>query len=262
MKRLSLFLIVALLAFGCSKKENQSGTNDQIAFELVKAFPHDVTAFTQGLVIENGKLFESTGQKGSWIAEVDIATGKQDKKVILDDKYFGEGITFLNNKVYQLTWQNHEGFVYDARTFEKLATFTYSHEGWGITHDGKNLIVSDGTDVLHFIDTVSLKDDHVLHVTDNGSPVENLNELEYIDGFVFANQWQTTMIYKINPADGKVVGRMDMSSLNEEIAKFNGSFDVLNGIAYEKKSKTLLITGKLWPVMFALRLKPTEKKDQ
>jgi glutamine cyclotransferase len=262
MKRFLLLSVVVLLAFSCSKKEEQSTTDDQIAFELVKAFPHDVTAFTQGLVIENGKLFESTGQKGSWIAEVDIATGKQDKKVILDGKYFGEGITFLNNKVYQLTWQNHEGFVYDARTFEKLNTFTYSHEGWGITHNGKNLIVSDGTDVLHFIDTVSLKDDHVLHVTDHGSPVEKLNELEYIDGFIFANQWQTTLIYKIDPGDGKVVGRMDMSALNDEISKFNGSFDVLNGIAYEKKSKTLLITGKLWPVMFALRLKPAEKKDQ
>jgi glutamine cyclotransferase len=253
------FLVLIFLA-ACSKKEKKTVNDDSIPFELVKAFPHDVNAFTQGLVIENGKLFESTGQKGSWIAEVDIATGKQDKKVILDNKYFGEGITFLNNKVYQLTWQNHEGFVYDAHTFEKLKTFNYTHEGWGITHDGKNLIVSDGTDVLHFLDTVTLKDDHILHVTDNGSAVEKLNELEYIDGFVFANQWQTTMIYKINPSSGKVVGRMDLSSLSAEIEKFNGSFDVLNGIAYEKKTKTLLITGKLWPVMFALRLKPSDKK--
>lgn len=251
--KISVIAFLILLAGCTSKKENK--TSDLIEFTLVQAFPHDVKAFTQGLVIENGKLYESTGQKGSWIAEVDLATGKHDKKVTLDDKYFGEGITFLNNKVYQLTWQNHEGFVYDAKTFTKLKDFSYSHEGWGITHDGKNLIVSDGTDVLHFLDTATLKDDHVIHVTDGDEKVEKLNELEFIDGYVYANIWQTAFIVKIDPASGKVVGRMDLSSLGNEISKFEGSFDVLNGIAYEKKSKLFLVTGKLWPALFALRLK-------
>lgn len=247
--------LVLLIAFSCGSKEKKTETENLIRFDLVKAFPHDVKAFTQGLVIENGKLYESTGQKGSWIAEVDLATGIHTKKIVLDDKYFGEGITFLNNKIYQLTWQNKEGFVYDAQTFAKLKDFTYEHEGWGITHNGKNLIVSDGTDVLHFLDTATLKDDHVIHVTDSGTAVDQLNELEFVDGYIFANQWQTANIFKIDPASGKVMGRLDLSSLGEEVAKFHGSFDVLNGIAYEKKSKLFLVTGKLWPVLFALRLK-------
>jgi len=248
-----------LLFIACSQKSKKETPDDLIEFTLIKAFPHDVTAFTQGLLIENGKLYESTGQTGSWIAEVDLATGKQDKKIILDDKYFGEGITILNNKIYQLTWRSNEGFVYNAQTFAKLKNFNYSHEGWGITHNEKNLIVSDGTDVLHFLDTASLKDEHIIHVTDHGTKVDQLNELEFIEGFVYANIWQTAFIGQIDPATGKMVGRMDLSSLGQEVAKFNGSFDVLNGIAYEKKSKMLLVTGKLWPVLFALKIKGSEK---
>jgi glutamine cyclotransferase len=255
MVRTALVLIALLVINGCTPKEKKTETNDLIAFDLIKAFPHDVKAFTQGLVVENGKLYESTGQKGSWIAEVDLPTGVQDKKIILDDKYFGEGIAILNNKIYQLTWQNKEGFVYDARSFSKLRNFTYEHEGWGLTHDGKNLIVSDGTDVLHFLDTATLKDDHIVHVTDGGEKIEKLNELEFVEGYVYANIWQTAFIVKIDPANGKVVGRLDLSPLGQEISKFNGSFDVLNGIAYEKKSKLFLVTGKLWPALFALRLK-------
>jgi len=249
----SILLLLALIS--CSSKEKKSTVDNIIAFELVKGFPHDVNAFTQGLVVENGKLYESTGREGSWIAEVDLVTGVQSKKIVLDDTYFGEGITFLNGKVYQLTWQNKEGFVYDANTFAKLKTFTYTHEGWGITQDGKSLIISDGTDILHFMDTSTLKDDHVIHVTEGESKVDKLNELEFVDGFIYANVWQTAFIVKIDPANGNVVGRMDLSSLGQEVAKFNGSFDVLNGIAYEKKSKLFLVTGKLWPVLFALRLK-------
>lgn len=248
-------VLLLLVLVSCSSKEKKNTTDNLIGFELVQAFPHDASAFTQGLVVENGKLYESTGREGSWIAEVNVVTGAHTKKVVLDDKYFGEGITFFGNKVYQLTWQNKEGFVYDAKTFAKLKTFSYEHEGWGITHDSKNLIVSDGTDVLHFLDTATMKDDHVIHVTDGESKVNELNELEYVDGFVYANVWQTPFIVKIDPANGKVVGRMDLSSLGQEISKFNGSFDVLNGIAYEKKSKLFLVTGKLWPVLFALRLK-------
>lgn len=257
--RILLCFCLGLLLTGCGSKKEEA-KNDIIPFQLVKAFPHDVTAFTQGLVVENGQLYESTGQTGSWISEVDIVSGAQKKKVILDDKYFGEGITILNNKIYQLTWQSKIGFVYDLKTYQKLNQFYYSHEGWGITHDGTSLIVSDGTDRLHFLDSATLQQHHEVRVTDQGAPVNNLNELEYVDGFVYANVWQTNYILKINPADGKVVGRLDLSSLNQEIAKFNGNFDVLNGIAYEKQSKTFLITGKNWPVMFALRLKEEPKQ--
>ena len=237
-----------------STKNDESPADDIIAFKLAKVFPHDATAFTQGLVIHNGKLFESTGQEGSWISEVDISTGKQDKKVILEKKYFGEGITILNNKVYQLTWQHKIGFVYQLPSYKKVNEFHYNHEGWGITHDGKQLIVSDGTDQLHFLDTASLAESRVISVKRKGQSMSNLNELEFIDGFVFANQWQTNYILKINPENGEVVGVLDMSSLRDEVLKFDGNPDVLNGIAYEPKSKSLLVTGKLWPVLFALKI--------
>ena len=172
-----LFIIGALpLLFSCGPKKEKGKENtsaDLIPYSIIKVFPHDKTAFTQGLVVEQGRLFESTGQNGtSWIAEVDIATGRQDKKVLLDKKYFGEGITILNNKIYQLTWQAKIGFVYDLKTFEKISEFEYDREGWGITHNGKNLIASDGTDELYFLDTLSLKPVSIL----NASPI-SLNGL-------------------------------------------------------------------------------------
>ncbi len=248
-------ILVCLLAWvSCSPKKKESAvTADLIPYTVVKAFPHDPTSFIQGLTIHQGRLFESTGQDNSWISEVDIATGKHDKKIILDKKYFGEGICILNSKLYQLTWQNHIGFVYDLKTFNKLSEFKYSHEGWGITHNGKNLIVSDGTDKLHFLDTLTLKEILTLTVKDEQADIDNLNELEYIEGYVFANQWQTNYILKIDPNSGKVVGRMEMSPLSERMNLLNPSADVLNGIAYEQKSKTLLVTGKLWPTLFAIR---------
>ncbi len=245
------------LVLSCqSKKEKKETSSDLIGYSIVKVFPHDKTAFTQGLVVEHGRLFESTGQFGtSWIAEVDIATGKQDKKVVLDKKYFGEGITILNNKIYQLTWQTKKGFVYNLKTFEKIKEFEYDREGWGITHDGKNLIASDGTNKLYFLDTLTLAPGKVLEVKEGDKPAEQLNELEFIDGFIYANQWQTNYILKIDPATGKVIGRMDMTELAEKVFPLNPNADVLNGIAYEKKSKMLLITGKLWPAMVAVRFK-------
>ncbi len=250
---------ISLLVFSCTSKEKKQGpeaVKDEtlLPYSIAKLFPHDRTAYTQGLVIEKGRLFESTGQAGSWIAEVNLSTGVQDKKVILDDKYFGEGITFLNNKIYQLTWQNKEGFVYDAATFKKIDSFTYEHEGWGITHDGKQLIVSDGTNVIHFKDTVSLKDEHTIIVKDKKGVVKNLNELEYIEGYIYANQYLTNNIYKIDPATGEVVGKLDLSELGEKVRVTDPQADVLNGIAYEKKSKLLLITGKQWPATYAIRI--------
>jgi glutaminyl-peptide cyclotransferase len=256
LKNCSRYMLVALLwAAACTpsaKTENKP--DDLIPFKIVKAFPHDITAYTQGLTIANGKLYESTGQAGSWISEVDIVTGKQNKKVILDDKYFGEGITILNNKMYQLTWQHKIGFVYDIKSFKKISEFNYNHEGWGITHDGTYLIVSDGTERLHFLDTVDLKEVKAISVSRKGQPASQLNELEYVDGFIYANQYQTNFILKIDATTGNVMGVLDFTSVNDEILKFNVNPDVLNGIAYEKKSKTFLVTGKLWPVLFALKL--------
>jgi glutamine cyclotransferase len=256
MKSTSIFLAgLVLLVIGCKTKEKkEAASQDLIPYSIVKVFPHDKNAFTQGLVVEQGRLFESTGQYGtSWIAEVDIATGNQDKKVVLDKRYFGEGITILNNKIFQLTWQTKIGFVYDLLTFEKIRKFEYDREGWGITHNGSNLIVSDGTNQLYFLDTLTLEPVTILKVTDGEKPSEKLNELEFIDGFIYANQWQTNFILKIDPTSGKVVGRMDLTELAEKVFPLNPNADVLNGIAYEKKSKMLLITGKLWPAMVAVR---------
>ncbi len=243
--------VCILSVVSCSPKKKEN--THLIPYTVVKAFPHDPTSFIQGLTIHQGRLFESTGQDNSWISEVDIATGKHDKKIILDKGYFGEGICILNNKLYQLTWQNHIGFIYDLKTFTKLGEFKYKHEGWGITHNGKNLIVSDGTNKLHFLDTLTLKEISTVIVKDKNAEVEDLNELEYIEGFVFANQWQTNYILKIDPGTGDVVGRMEMSPLSRKMNLLNPSADVLNGIAYEQKSKTLLVTGKLWPTLFAIR---------
>lgn len=253
--RLFVFLLSLVLFIACSGNLEKKTTPDKdlIPFTILKAFPHDVTAFTQGLTVHDGRLFESTGQANSWIAEVDIASGRQDKKVVLDKKYFGEGITILNNKLYQLTWQNHTGFVYDVRSFQKLREFQYPYEGWGITHNNNNLIVSDGTDRLYILDTISLSSVDTLYVMDDDGKVDQLNELEYIDDFIYANQWQTNYIYKIDPVSGRVAGKMDLTPLAEKMTQINRRADVLNGIAYEKKSRVLLVTGKLWPSLFALK---------
>jgi glutaminyl-peptide cyclotransferase len=254
---ISIF-IVALITGSCKQAEEK---RNLLPYTVVKVFPHDITAFTQGLVIEQGRLFESTGQEGSsWIAEVNITTGQQDKKVLLDKKFFGEGIAVLNNKIYQLTWKSKIGFVYDLKSFEKIGEFNYTHEGWGITHNGTHLIVSDGSNKLHFLDTATLKEIRVLEIYEGTERMDNLNELEFIEGFVFANRWQTNEVVKINLSTGQVVGRLDLTELAREANQKNPSADVLNGIAYEKKSGLLLVTGKWWPFLFALRLE--EKPSQ
>jgi len=247
-----IFIAIVLFVVGCKPEGTETAV---LKYTVAKAFPHDKTAFTQGLVIEYGRLFESTGQEGtSWIAEVDITSGKQDKKVLLDSSYFGEGITILGNKIYQLTWKSKVGFVYDVTTFQKVNEFTYSYEGWGITHNNKNLIVSDGTHKIHFLDTATLKEVNTIEVKQNAIPVDKLNELEYIDGYLFANRWMTNEVLKIDIATGAVVGKLDLSQLAVEANQANNSADVLNGIAYEKKSGLMLVTGKWWPFLFALRL--------
>ncbi len=249
---LLLFPLLVLLSCSKSKEANSVPAGNQINYAVLKVFPHDVKAFTQGLTVYQGRLFESTGQAGSWIAEVDIASGNQDKKVVLDKEFFGEGITILHNKVYQLTWQNHIGFVYDVRTFEKLKEFEYGREGWGITHNDKNLIVSDGTEKLYFLDTLSLQPVDTITVIDKAGSVDNLNELEFVDGYIYANRWGTSDVLKIDPSNGRVLGILNLASLSEKAHQLDSRADVLNGIAYEKKSKTWLVTGKLWPVLFVL----------
>jgi glutaminyl-peptide cyclotransferase len=257
---LAIIGALPLLLTECGeKKGNDSETAADslaISYTLLKTLPHDPEAFTEGLTIHNNKVFESTGQHGSsWIAEVDPGTGVHTKKVILDNRYFGEGMTILNNKIYYLTWQTKIGFIYDASSYKQIGEFSYDSEGWGLTHDNHNLIMSAGTDKLYFLDTTNHRVVKSLTVTDGASKLKNLNELEYIDGFIFANVYETAWIVKIDPASGKVVGRLDLSVLADEIKRMYPKTEELNGIAYDKNSGGVLVTGKWWPKTYLLRLK-------
>lgn len=254
------FVAVTVLLSSCGDKANNDSETpaDTLAinYSVISTLPHNSEAYTQGLVIYNNKILESTGQKGhSWIAEVNPGSGQHEKKVTLDARYFGEGITVLNNKMYQLTWEERTGFIYDARSYKKLGEFKYNTPGWGLTHDNKDLIMSDGTDKLYFMDTTNLQVVKTITVTDpTGVKIKNLNELEYVDGYVFANVYETAMILKIDPNNGKVTGRLDLSALAAEIKRIYPNADVLNGIAYDKNSKALLVTGKLWPKSYLIKL--------
>lgn len=252
-------LFVLIFFSGCNTKKNteQPAEPDRsvLTYEVITVLPHDEHAFTQGLTIVNNKILESTGQNNSWIAEVDPGSGKQNKKVTLGNQYFGEGITVLNNKIYQLTWKNKVGFIYDVSSYKKLGEFNYNTEGWGITTDKKNLIMSDGSEKLFFLDTTTLKVLHTVNVMEKNLPVKKLNELEYIGGFIYANVWETPIIVKIDPANGNVVGKLDLSTITNEIESLYPRADVLNGIAFDARSKALLITGKLWPKAYLIRIK-------
>lgn len=248
-----LILITFLLACG-NEKRDRTGDDFTISYKLKSRWKHDPEAWTQGLLIHQGKLYESTGQKQSYIGIVDIASGKTEKKVVLDDQYFGEGITILNNKLYQLTWQSHVGFVYDAKTFKKIKEFSYPTEGWGLTHDNHHLIMTDGTEKLIYLDTATLKPVKTIQVKDKYGFATKLNELEYMEGFILANQWESNRILKIDPQTGMVVGSLDLTPLVQEAKMDNPRADVLNGIAYHTNTKLLIVTGKLWPSAYVLQL--------
>ena len=249
--------LVVLCGLSCSPSKPESAVSDPVLldYSVLRTMPHDTKSFTQGLVIHQGQLYESAGQNNSWIGLVDIQTGVADKKVTLDSKYFGEGITILNNKIYQLTWQSKTGFVYSLGTFEKLSEFAYETEGWGLTHNGTHLIMSDGTEALYFLDTVSLAVEKKMGITYNGKPVRGLNELEYVDGFIYANIWPSNLIAKIDLSNGQVAGFMDLSELANQAKALHGRSEVVNGIAWHESTKMLLVTGKNWPLIFILKLK-------
>jgi len=228
-------------------------------FEIVNTFPHDPNAFTQGLVFtEDGRLYEGTGRWGeSSIREVVLETGAVLRTQPLDAQYFGEGIAILNDRLYQLTWQEQTGFVYDPATFATLQTFTYPHEGWGITHDGTRLIVSDGTADIRFWDPATLQETGRITVRNNEGPVNRLNELEYVDGEIWANVWLTDLIVRIDPATGDVLGVIDLTGLLDT-STLTQPADVLNGIAYDAATGRLFVTGKLWPALYEIRIVPSQ----
>lgn len=233
----------------------------EIKFTVANQYPHDVTSFTEGFYFNDGKLFESTGSPDnvpyakSVFGSVDLKTGKIDVKAELDKAiYFGEGSVYLNGKVFQLTYKNQTGFIYDGKTYKNIGKFTYTNrEGWGLTTDGKSLIMSDGTSYLTFIDPVSFTSTKTLDVAENDRVLENLNELEYIKGFIYANVWMTNTIVKIDPNTGNVVGKIDLSSLSYESKTRNANSLEMNGIAYDSISGKVLVTGKLWPTMYEIK---------
>jgi len=232
------------------------------SYRIVHAYPHDATAFTQGLVFVNGMLYESTGERGqSSLRMVDLASGRVLQQHDLAAKYFGEGLTDWQSHLIQLTWQSHLGFVYDTFSFRTIRTFTYPWEGWGLTHDSRHLILSDGTSVLHLLDPSTFKPVGKIQVTADGQPVMNLNELEYIHGEIYANIWETNRIARISPATGKVTEWIELSGLRPAAVQQNDNA-VLNGIAYDSQHDRLYVTGKLWPKLYEIKLIPATKRSQ
>lgn len=223
-------------------------------YAVVNTFPHDTHAYTQGLVFDGNTLYEGTGQRGiSDLRIVDLKSGQVQKNVPLPEQFFGEGITILNDKIYQLTWQEQRGFVYNKKTMEKVGEFSYAGEGWGITTDGKMLYQSDGTNAIRIVDPSSLTEKGRIEVYDNVGAVEYLNELEFINGELWANIYQTDKIARIDPSTGKVLGYIDFSNLLPKSDYTEGT-DVLNGIAYHKSSGKIYVTGKNWPKLFEVKV--------
>jgi len=272
------FLIPILLFFALfTACKNSSGSSENsgsiaepevnndppaITYTILNATPHDKNSYTEGFLMYDGKLFESSGapqefeNTRSIVGIVDPATGNIAVKAELDRKtYFGEGITILHYKLYQLTWTNKKGFIYDLKTFKKIGEFSFpSKEGWGMTTDGSSLIMSDGSSNLTFLDPVTFKTNRIVGITDNNGPVGNINELEFVNGNILANIYQTPYIIRINPSTGKVIGKADFSNLVKEVKSKNPDVDYMNGIAYDSVKNKIYITGKLWPNIYEVRL--------
>lgn len=264
MNRISFYSLIAatVLLTNCNSdtnppaEETAASTKSNVAalsYTVVATYPHDTSSFTQGLEFYKGQLLEGTGMEGqSKLLNVDLKTGKATNQVSLDPTLFGEGITVLNDTLYQLTWQNKKVLVYTAKDFKKIKEFPLDTEGWGITNNGKELIVSDGSSNLYFYEPSTFRLLHTQGVTENNSPAVNLNELEYINGFIYANQWQYPYILKIDPNSGQVVGKMDLSDLTNRAKVENPKEQFLNGIAYNPETKKVYVTGKYWPELYEI----------
>lgn len=245
-----------------SSNSTASSAPAVISYQIVNEFPHDPAAFTEGLQFVDGYLYESTGQYGkSDLRKTDLKTGKVLQQHKLDNRYFGEGIAVLNGKIYQLTYREKTGFIYDKATLKQLGTFSFSaNEGWGMTTDGTHLVYSDGSDIIYFIDPATFKEVKHISVTDQYGKVSNINELEFINGSIYANQWQANNILKIDPATGKVIGQADLQSLRsrtgipEPDPNNENAPEVMNGIAYDAQNNRIFITGKNWPKLIEIKL--------
>ncbi len=253
----ALAALTAFVAAGAAPRvpgRIQPAAAPRFSYSVVNVFPHDPSAFTQGLEYADGFLFEGTGRNGSSsIRKVKLETGEVVQHRELGAEYFGEGITLWKGDLVELTWQSHVGFVYDRATFNPKRTFSYSGEGWGLTHDDTALIMSDGTASLRFLDPETFIERRRVQVTDGGVPVARLNELEYVKGEVLANVWYTTVIARISPDSGRILGWIDLRGLPSGVETNRDA--VLNGIAYDRDHDRLFVTGKLWPKLFEIKVR-------
>jgi glutamine cyclotransferase len=247
----------------CGRPLHAAGAHPpEYTFKIVRDYPHDPAAFTQGLVYRDGFLYEGTGLNGqSQLRKVRLETGEVVQHVDLSSEYFGEGIAIVKDKVIQLTWQSHIGFVYNLADFKLLRQFPYSGEGWGLTSRNNELFMSDGTAEIRVLDATTLKEKRRFTVRDGAAPIDQLNELEFVEGELFANIWQTDRIARISPQSGKVLGWIDLSGLLSPIYRRQDGA-VLNGIAYDSTQKRLFVTGKLWPKIFEIQHMPKHPAPQ
>jgi len=233
-----------------------SNTPKIYKYKVINVYPHDITSYTQGLEFYNGKLYESTGlYKKSKLRQVDYKTAQVVKNINIDDQYFGEGLTILNDNIYQLTWKAGTGFVYDVNTLKKKSSFKYGHskEGWGLCNDGNTIYKSDGTEKIWLLNTKTLTEDNNIEVYTNKGKIIGINEMEWVNGSIYANRYQKDGVAIINPTNGAVVGVIDFSPLKKLVSQHK-ELDVLNGIAYNPKTKTLFVTGKHWDKLFEVQI--------
>ena len=247
---------VGFIAFtNLNKTQTNPSTVKQYTYTINHTYPHDTSAYTEGLVYNNGSLYESTGGYGtSTLRKVNLEDGTVQQEISLPSQYFGEGLTAVNNTLIQLTWQEHVGFVYDKSTFNLIRNFSVSTEGWGLTFDGKQLIMSDGSDKLYFLNPTLLQTVDTVNVHDGNTTINNLNELEYVNGNVYANIWLQQKIVIIDPYTGTVKGWVDMSGLYDTNNPSGNPDNVLNGIAYDAANNRLFVTGKDWPNLYQITL--------
>jgi len=258
LRAITAIIIYTGCMISCDTKSNTTASATSTAttpsLKIVKSIPHDPKAFTQGLVYYNNILVEGTGMNGtSWISELEPSTLQYEKKVHVPNDYFGEGLTILNDKIYQLTYKRRVGFIYDVKSYELISQFEYPSkikEGWGITHDDHHLIISDGSSQLHYLDTSSFQISRSIQVQQNGKPVSRLNELEYINDYIYSNVWEAPYILKIAPATGAVIDQIDLSNIVHMAKNRNPKIDVLNGIAYDPMNRHLIVTGKYWSDLY------------
>ena len=255
--RICAAFLVVLATASLSAQTAPRSTSRQTptyGYEVVEAYPHDENAFTQGLVYHDGFLYEGTGLEGrSSLRKVRLETGEVLQRIDLPYEYFGEGIAIVRDQILELTWKSQVGFVYDLRTFRQVRQFSYSGEGWGLTSNGADVYMSDGTADIRILDAATLREKRRIHVHDGPKPIKQLNELEFVEGQIFANIWQTNRIARISPQTGEVVGWVDLTGLLSPMYQLQPGA-VLNGIAYDSTRKRLFVTGKLWPRLFQIRL--------